>query len=218
MKIISVTMGDQFLFEIYPFFLGNGGNSEPAPLPWCEAGESAESPVLPLVVGKDDGLVWTKIDAPSRQLVKVSCAEQADVGVQSLAAGKKTYLGLLPLRQGVLVNAVPALPFNALSTRDNFLLPGCIAYVTTRIQSFVGNPPQELLGKECVFCGIPVEKGTRVVVCHCGQAVHFESADSHPDVAEEDRLSCFEQVKNCLSCSRTLALEPYLLWDPREAR
>ncbi len=209
-------METQALFEIYPVFLGHGGNSEPAHLPWHETEESAESSAAPLVVGKDDGWVWAKVD--EQQVVEVSCAEQADVGLQSLVAGKKKILGLLPLCPGVLVNAVPALPFSALTTRDNFLLPGCIAYVTSRIQLFVGRPPQELLGKECIFCQIPVEKGTRVVVCHCGQAVHHESEDSHPDVAEENRLCCFEQVKNCLACSRTLTLEPYLLWDPRENR
>ena len=88
------------MFEIYPFFLGNGGNSEPAQLPWHETGESAESSAVPLVVGKDDGLVWAKVDDPSRQVVKVSYAEQADVGLQSLGAGKKQVLGLLPLRPG----------------------------------------------------------------------------------------------------------------------
>jgi hypothetical protein len=169
-------------------------------------------------VSKEDGWVWAKIDAARRQISKASGPEKADVGLQSLVAGNKTYLGFLPLRPGTLVNALPALPFSALTTRDNFLLPGCIAYVTTRIQLFVGRPPQELLGRECIFCQIPVEKGTRVVVCHCGQAVHFESEDSHPDVAEEDRLCCFEQVKHCLACSRTLTLEPYLLWDPKENR
>jgi len=206
------------VFEIYPFFLSNGETVESAQLPWHETGESAECSSPPLVVGKDDGLVWVKVDDSPRRVVKVSCAEEADVGLQSLVAGKKKVLGLLPLRPGILVNAVPALPFSALTTRDNFLLPGCIAYVTTRIQPFVGRPPQELLGKDCIFCAIPLEKRTRVVVCHCGQAVHYESADSHPGVAEEDRLCCFEQVKNCLACSRTLTLEPYLLWDPRESR
>jgi len=211
-------MKTQYLFEIYPVFLGNGGNSDPAHLPWHDTGESAESSVAPLVVGQGEGWVWAKVDAATRHIVKVSGPEKADVGLQSLVLGKKRVLGFLPLRPGTLVNALPALPFSALTTRDNFLLPGCIAYVTTRIQLFVGRPPQELLGKDCIFCGIPVEKGTRVVVCHCGQAVHFESKDSHPDVAEEDRLGCFEQVKKCLACSRTLTLEPYLLWDPRENR
>jgi len=211
-------METQFLFEIYPVFLGDRGNSEPAHLPWHEAGESTESSVAPLVVGQGDGWVWAKIDAARRQISKASGPEEADVGLRSLAVGKKRVLGFLPLRPGTLVNALPALPFSALTTRDNFLLPGCIAYVTTRIQLFVGRPPQELLGRECIFCQIPVEKGTRVVVCHCGQAVHYETKASHPDVAEEDRLCCFEQVKNCLACSRTLILDPYLLWDPRENR
>ncbi len=211
-------METQFLFEVYPFFLGNGETAESIQLPWHETGETGESSSTPLVVGKDDGLVWARLDVLSRQFVKVSCLEEADVGLQSLVAGKKTYLGLLPLGPGILVNALPALPFSALTTRDNFLLPGCIAYVTTRIQLFVGRPPQELLGRECIFCQIPVEKGTWVVVCQCGQAVHFESENSHPDVAEEDRLCCFEQVKHCLACSRTLTLEPYLLWDPKENR
>ena len=211
-------METQFLFELYPVFLGDRGNSEPAHLPWHEVGESAESSVAPLVVGQGDGWVWAMIDPARRQISKASGPEKADVGLQFLVVGKKKVLGFLPLRPGTLVNALPALPFSALTTRDNFLLPGCIAYVTTRIQLFVGRPPQELLGRECIFCQIPVEKGTRVVVCHCGQAVHYESEDSHPDVAEEDRLCCFEQVKKCLSCSRTLTLEPYLLWDPRENR
>lgn len=211
-------METQFLFEIYPVFLGDRGNSEPAHLPWHDTGESAESSVAPLVVSKEEGWVWAKIDAARRQISKASGPEKADVGLQCLVVGKKRVLGLLPLRPGTLVNALPALPFSALTTRDNFLLPGCIAYVTTRIQLFVGRPPQELLGRECIFCQIPVEKGTRVVVCHCGQAVHYETKASHPDVAEEDRLCCFEQVKNCLACSRTLILDPYLLWDPRENR
>ncbi len=211
-------METQALFEIFPVFLGEGGNSEPAHLPWHETGENAESSVAPLVVGKEDGWVWAKVDEATRHIVKVSGPEKADVGLQSLVVGKKRVLGFLPLCPGTLVNAVPALPFSALTTRDNFLLAGCIAYVTTRIQLFVGRPPQELLGRECIFCQIPVEKGTWVVVCHCGQAVHFESEDSHPDVAEEDRLCCFEQVKKCLACSRTLTVEPYLLWDPWENR
>ena len=211
-------METQFLFEIYPVFLGDRGNSEPAHLPWHETGESAESSEAPLVVSKDDGWVWAKVNETTRHIVKVGGPEEADVGLHSLVVGKKRVLGFLPLHPGTLVNALPALPFSALSTRDNFLLPGCIAYVTTRIQLFVGRPPQELLGKACNFCQIPVEKGTRVVVCHCGQAVHHESEDSHPDVAKEDRLCCFEQVKSCLACSRTLTLEPHLLWDPRENR
>lgn len=211
-------METQFLFEIYPVFLGDRGNSEPAHLPWHETGESAESSEAPLVVSKDDGWVWAKVNETTRHIVKVGGPEEADVGLHSLVVGKKRVLGFLPLHPGTLVNALPALPFSALTTRDNFLLPGCIAYVTTRIQLFVGRPPQELLGKACNFCQIPVEKGTRVVVCHCGQAVHHESENSHPDVAKEDRLCCFEQVKSCLACSRTLTLEPHLLWDPRENR
>ncbi len=95
-------METQALFEIYPVFLGDGENLELAHLPWHDTGESAESSVAPLVVSKEDGWVWAKIDAARRQISKASGPEKADVGLQSLVAGKKTYLGFLPLRPGTL--------------------------------------------------------------------------------------------------------------------
>ena len=85
-------MKTQYLFEIYPVCLGNGGNSEAAHLPWDETGESAESSVAPLVVGQGDGWVWAKVDEATRHIVKVSGPEEADVGLQSLAVGKKRVL------------------------------------------------------------------------------------------------------------------------------
>ena len=90
-------MKTQYLFEIYPVFLGDGGNSETAHLPWHDAGESAESSVAPLVVGQDDDWVWAKVNEATRHIVRVCGPEKADVGLQSLVLGKKRVLGFLPL-------------------------------------------------------------------------------------------------------------------------
>ena len=122
-------------------------------------------------------------------------------------AGKSTSVSYR-FGRGVLVNGVPSLSFAVLMTRDSVLLrPGCMAYVTTRVNPFVGRPSDELLGKKCRFCSIAIEESTRVVVCACGQPFHHETPQSHPEIpSEEERLACFDKVKKCLTCGKDLAL------------
>ena len=211
-------MDNRTLLELHPAVFAGTEHPNAAHLPWCESQGSTEIPSPPLVVGADDALVWAKVvEGAGGRIRKVTSPDEADAGFCFLALGRKKYLGLFPLRSGILVNGSPSLSFNVLTTRDSVLLrPGCIAYVTTRVLPFAGRPPDDLLGKKCCLCGIPIEESTQVVVCVCGQPFHHETSESHTEiVSEQERLACFDKVKKCLSCGRDLALEPFLLWDPR---
>ena len=214
-------MDNRTFWELHPAVFAGSAHLNTSDLPWCESLQCERSPEIsspPLVVGADDGIVWAKVaQGAATNIEKVASLSEADAGFCFLALGRKQYLGFLPLRSGSLVNGSPSLSFNVLTTRDSVLLrPGCIAYVTTRVLPFVGKPHDDLLGKKCRFCGIPIEESTQVVVCVCGQPFHHETSESHPEiVSEEERLGCFDKVKKCLTCGKDLALEPFLLWDPR---
>ncbi len=210
-------------WELHTTVFAGGADLEPTDLPWCETLQSDRSLQMsppPLVVGADDGLVWAKVvQGAGGRIEKVAAPNEADAGFCPLAVGRKHYLGLLPIRSGILVNGSPSLSFNVLTTRDSVLLrSGFIAYITSRVLPFVGKPTDDLLGKKCRFCGIPIEKNTRVVACACGQPFHHETAESHPEIgSEQERLGCFEKVSKCLTCGKDLAIEPFLLWDPGSA-
>ncbi len=211
-------MDNRTFLELHPAGSGRKAGLNSGDLPWSEGPASEEASAKPLVVGADDGLVWAKVaEGDGGRIRKVTSWEGADAGFCFLAVGRKKHLGLLPLRPGILVNGVPSLSFAVLMTRDSVLLrPGFMAYVTTRVNPFVGRPSDELLGKKCRFCSIAIEESTRVVVCACGQPFHHETPQSHPEIpSEEERLACFDKVKKCLTCGKDLALEPFLLWDPR---
>ena len=87
-------------------------------------------------------------------------------------------------------------------------------YITERIKPHVGPPSEEQQKQKCPFCRLATDSTTRVVTCMCGAAYHWETADSHPNTPENDRLRCFEKIQNCLSCGRQLSKEETLVWDP----
>ena len=209
-------MDSRTLLELHPAVLAGKPPLNSTDLPWCESQPSPEISSLPLVVGADDGLVWAKADEGAEgRIQKVASPDEADAGFCFLALGRKNYLGLVSLRSTILVNGAPSLSFAVLTTRDSILLrPGHLAYVTTRVNPFVGRPSDDLLGKKCRFCSIPIDDSTQVVVCPCGQPFHHETPESHPETSEEERLGCFDRVKKCLACGKDLALEPFLVWDP----
>jgi hypothetical protein len=127
------------------------------------------------------------------------------------------HLAMVALRPGVSVNGLDALPVSILGPRDTVTLgASSLCYVTARIRPHVGPPAAEHLGMRCPVCRIKVEKSTRIVTCRCGAVYHFETAESHPHLQEQDRLKCFEKIKVCLSCQRPVTVKEYLEWDPRE--
>ncbi len=202
-------MDNRTFLELHPAPYSGKAGLNSADLPWSESQGPREASPPPLVVGANDGLVWAKVaEGEGGRIRKITSSEEADAGFCFLTVGRKKHLGLLPLRSGVLVNGVPSLSFAVLMTRDSVLLrPGCMAYVTTRVNPFVGRPSDELLGKKCRFCSIAIEESTRVVVCACGQPFHHETPQSHPEIpSEEERLACFDKVKKCLTCGKDLAL------------
>jgi len=68
-------------------------------------------------------------------------------------------------------------------------------------ESYVGRPPEALVGQVCAVCRVPFVPETRVVVCPCGTALHCE--------ADPERgLQCAQLRGDCPRCGRPLRLQP----------
>ena len=157
--------------------------------------------------------------ASEQQLVEVDDAQAilAEFCMIQRKAGPE--LVMLTARPSVLVNGLPALSLTVLRPRDTLgLLPGQPQFVTQRIRPYVGSPPKELLGTALPKVQDPaVRRHAHCARHRCGVAYHYETEESHPHVAESDRLDCFLRVRACLSCQRPLTLDETLVWDPATA-
>lgn len=183
-------------------------------LPWRAM--APPDPPPPFTVTESDGLVWATLDPSSGQLERVESREQATLSLRVARRKLNAELVLIALREPVLVNGIPAPPLMVLAIGDSVVLgPGRLAHITERVVPFVGRPAGELIGRKCAHCRIPASAETRVVTHRCGALYHCETAESHPEVSEGDRLNCYEKVSACLSCKRELTQQPYLAWDPR---
>lgn len=183
-------------------------------LPGLESVPAARSSVL--TITEDVGRLGITLNPQDNSLLRATQPEDAILEVRVVRHRLSAYLALLPLRPGVLGNGLPA-PRLAVLTSGDSLVPaaGCLCHVTERVRPYVGPPGDELLGKKCPFCMLPLTAQTRIFVCRCGAPYHHETAESHPDMVEADRLRCFEKVRACLSCGRAIVAEEYLVWDPK---
>jgi hypothetical protein len=185
-------------------------------VPWQDEPHRSGS-VLVFVAdeSQQENAVWVGVDKETNCPCRAS-GEQDSVATFSVI---KRRLGpalcMTVHRAGVLVNGLPALDFSVLRPRDSLVIaPGIHSYVTERVRPYVGTPAQELIGKKCPFCRIPVTNDTRIVTCRCGVVYHHETEASHGAIAEKDRLNCLSKIRLCMSCSRPVTLEEYLVWDP----
>jgi hypothetical protein len=181
--------------------------------PWRDDAPSARC--QPFLVTESDGLVGVRVLADGPRLARTSSIESGDFAVRVVRQRLSAYLALLAVRQGLLVNGVPVAGLTILTTGDS-LVPaaGCLCHVTERVRPYVGPPVGDLLDKKCPFCRLPLTATTQVVVCRCGAPYHHETDQQPADRADEDRLRCFEKVRACLSCGRTVGIHEYLMWDP----
>jgi hypothetical protein len=202
---------NQVQLEIHPT---GTCTEEPARFPWQEADPAPAPP--PLALTETDGLVGVRVDPKSGQLERVEARGQAAFVLKVSRRRLSAELVLIARGESALVNGVPAPPLAVLSVGDSLGLgPGLLAHVTERVTPYVGPPVGELIGKKCAHCRIPAGPETRVVTHRCGVLYHYETAESHPQTPEHERLNCFEKVSACLSCKRELTLQPHLAWDPR---
>jgi hypothetical protein len=132
------------------------------------------------------------------------------------AVASNFHLALALIRHcdGLLVDGRPALGFSVLDVKSTLVVPGLdgMIYVAHLVRPYVGPPPQQLLNKECPICKIPFAADTRVGMCRCGQFYHFETAQSHPQVSDENRLNCFQQARVC-HCGASLTAEEQWTWS-----
>jgi hypothetical protein len=199
-------------FEIHPVRIEAA--SQPADqLPWHDAAETER--LASFKIALDHGLRWIRFDAERCEWHGVDNAAEATLGLKVVQRKLGNELAVLTRDPSRLINGLPALPVNVVGTKDSIVLaPGWLGYVTERVKPHVGVPLLAHLNLKCPFCRIPVDDKTRIVTCRCGAPYHHETAESHPETAENDRLKCFEKVKTCLSCSRPITLQEHLVWDP----
>lgn len=200
-------------FELHS--VGDDGVAAPdiAAAPWADSAPAASK--VELALSAAEGLVWARIDPLPGGLVRTERSEEAVAGFRVVRRRLGAALAMVVQRERVLVNGAPALPLAVLAVKDSVLMaPGRHFFVTQRLKAFVGPPPAHALKKPCPFCHIPITEDTRIYLCPCGSAYHYETADSHHQVEESERLNCFSKIEKCQSCLRRLTLDEFLEWDP----
>jgi len=178
-------------------------------------GSPEQTPFTPLIVRPGD-TVFVSVDQETGQPKVVDQVAQALAVFRMVQRGRLgNALAMISRADDILVNGLPALPLSMLAPKDSLTFgPGCLCYITERIKPHVGPPSDEQQKQKCPFCRLATDSITRVVTCMCGAAYHWETAESHPNTPENDRLRCFEKIQNCLSCGRQLSKEETLVWDP----
>lgn len=220
-------MTSQSVFELHSFVGSSAAGSDQggeeewlAGTPWQEelVNQSPSAAVIQFPVEEGLDAVWVAIDEATGRPCRAGDGQDAVAGFTVIKRRLGLALAMTTAdHAGVLVNGLPALRFTVLSPRDSVVLsPGMHSYITERVRPHVGAPTEPMIGLKCPFCKIAVDADTRVAACRCGVLYHAESAESHPAIAEEDRLNCLSKVRACLSCSRPVALEEFLVWDPGE--
>ena len=200
------------VFEIHTSLPGQVGAGES--LPGLEPVPAIPPSVLAITEG--EGSVGVALNPQGHGLMQAAQSEDAVLEVRVVRQRMSAYLALLPLRPDVLVNSLPVSGLAVLTSGDSLVpAPGCLCHITERVRPYIGPPVGDLLRKKCPFCLLPLTAQTRIFVCRCGAPYHHETAESHPKMIEEERLRCFEKVRACLSCSRAIVAEEYLVWDPR---
>lgn len=172
-------------FEIHPAGLGA---DEPSAV-WAYSQARPVPALLPLAVAEPDKTLWVTVERATGQIQQTADAAAALAGFRLVHRRLGAALAMLAMADGILVNGLSALPLSVLTTRDSVTLaPGCLYYVTERIRPFLGAPTGELLGKKCPLCRLAPDPQSRVLVCVCGAPYHWETAGSHPQTPEKDRL------------------------------
>jgi len=201
------------IFELHPNRIHAEATESLESLPWHDAQPTPRLPAFAITPAA--GLMWMSFDEVTGAMTAMPGADRATVGLKVVPRRLGQDLAVLPRRAGILVNSLPAGPLQLVGTKDSLLLaPGWLCYVTERVKPHVGLALPEHVGKKCPFCRIPIDAKTHVVTCRCGAVYHNETAESHPDTAEADRLRCLDKIKTCLSCNRPLSLAEHLTWDP----
>jgi hypothetical protein len=199
-------------FELYD--LGDARSDVP-----CTAFADSDhiEPASHMLAIADDGTTWVGFDADTSTPVAVADSSVAEFGVLVVQRKVARELALVPLRDGVLVNSIPALGLTLLGTRDSISAgAGRLLFVTQRVCPHVGAPTEDMLAvrMKCPFCKLTVTPDTCVVSCRCGAIYHHETEASHPQLTPEDLLNCQAKISTCLACGQLVSLDEALVWDP----
>ena len=174
-----------------------------------------------LSIGMPDEIVWTRLDRRGRLEPLKNWSKSATLGFRAISRRFSAGLAMIALGRDTLVNGLPALRLSILRPQDSILPSGesrHLYYVTERFSPYVGPPTETILAgdKLCPCCRIPFEPDTTVATCRCGMVYHCETPQSHPGLAESERLDCFGRARTCSNCNCELTTQATLAWDPEE--
>ncbi|MFI5379499.1 MAG: hypothetical protein ACHRHE_09395 [Tepidisphaerales bacterium] len=101
------------------------------------------------------------------------------------------------------VNGQPVPRVAVLKENDHLLLDGAAGtlLLVRDATPCIGPAPADFIGHPCPFCRVPFDSGTRVLLCVCGQPLHFADPG-----AGEDRLECARLAAECPVCGRPIGL------------
>ena len=109
----------------------------------------------------------------------------------------------------VRVNAQPAPRLAVLAVGDQVQIDGAVLHVTRYRTVEIAAPSDELLGRKCALCLVPMTAETRCVVHDCGAVLHLEP-ETKP---AEERLEC-ARMGRCPACEKPVSLESGLVHRP----
>jgi hypothetical protein len=213
----DATVPTGIAFELHEAPLARDECIDPGALVWRPAAPRKSSPAL--CIGESAGMTWARVlprDQPEPFEI-VSARRPGALGLQVVRNRFSALLAVRSLRDDVFINGLPGLRLSILGVQDTILLaqPRRLLYVTEYFRPYVGPPPNDLVrDKRCPHCRDPFLPDTRVVSCYCGDFFHWETAESHPHLAEEDRLDCAERARICKRCQHELTTHGYRVWDP----
>lgn len=109
---------------------------------------------------------------------------------------------------GVRVNGARPPCITPLVVGDQVQLDDAVVHVTRHRHLEAGPPSEDLVGRRCGVCLVPIATHTTVVQHDCGQVLHLEPES----VPEEDRLEC--ALFGCPQCEEPVSLECGLVYQP----
>jgi hypothetical protein len=183
----------------------------------AERSPRARSP-LPWVALPPDGLAYLVSASPVelRPIPDVSVVDPGAIVVDTADYAQRPYLVLLAPAVGrVRLNGARVGRLSVLHIGDVLQLDDRhVLHVSALYRPFIGPPPSELLGIECLSCRVPFSADRTVYVCpSCGAALHCDGEDKPP----EDRLQCALVTTACPRCGQAVARTEAFAYLPEVA-
>lgn len=203
----------QFRLLVDPLF-GSGDQPQPS-----TSGESRAAPDLSYLALPSDSPVWLGLDSAGQPSLSAGDT-RAKTSLCCLEPVYHTERPLLvflcpgsdrqqPSRPRL--NGQPAPAVAVLGIGDQLQVGSHVLHVTIYNQPVIGPATDELVGRDCAYCRLPVAANATIYHCPCGAILHSEAEAG--DSADEP-LRCLQNVTLCPTCQESIHLEKGYLYEP----